>query len=113
MQDAMAAADLVVSRAGAATLAELTALGIPSILVPYPHASENHQEYNARALEKAGAAALLPDRDLNGPSLLKKVNQMMMDQEKRAAMAAASKKLGRPDALQDIVEAVAVLLASR
>ena len=113
MQDALAAADLVVSRAGAATLAELTALGKPSILAPYPYAAENHQEYNARALEKAGAAVVVLDRDLNGGVLIKNVIQIMKDQDKLAGMAAASKKLGRPNAVQDIVGAVAELLAGR
>ena len=113
MQDALAAADLVVSRAGAATLAELTALGKPSILVPYPYAAENHQEYNARALEKAGAAVVVLDRDLSGGALIKNVIQIMKDQDKLAAMAAASKKLGRPNAVQDIAGAVSELLAGR
>jgi UDP-N-acetylglucosamine--N-acetylmuramyl-(pentapeptide) pyrophosphoryl-undecaprenol N-acetylglucosamine transferase len=113
MQDALAAADLVVSRAGAATLAELTALGKPSILVPYPYAAENHQEYNARALEKAGAAVVVLDRDLNGGALIKNVIQIMKDQDKLAGMAAASEKLGRPNAVQDIVGAVSELLAGR
>ena len=67
--DAFAAADLVLARAGASTLAELIALGLPSILVPYPHAAEDHQSENARALEAAGAAVAIPDERLDAGSL--------------------------------------------
>ena len=62
MENALAAADLIICRAGAATLAEITAKGIPSVLIPYPYASENHQEYNARALKTQGAACLILDK---------------------------------------------------
>ncbi|MCL6639380.1 MAG: undecaprenyldiphospho-muramoylpentapeptide beta-N-acetylglucosaminyltransferase [Firmicutes bacterium] len=106
MQDALAAASLVVSRAGAATLAELTALGLPSILVPYPYAAENHQEHNARALEKAGAAVVLPDRGLSGGKLAETVAGLIENENKLAAMADASRKMGRPDALREILDAV-------
>lgn len=110
MQDALAAADLVVSRAGAATLAELTALGIPSILVPYPFASENHQEYNARALEREGAALVVLDRDLSGDLLCAKVMSLLKEQSRLSAMAAASKKMGKSRALDDIIDCVGELL---
>lgn len=69
MADAYALADLVIARAGASTLGELAALGLPSILVPYPFASEDHQAMNARAFEAAGAASVIADRDLNPDSL--------------------------------------------
>lgn len=113
MQDALASADLVVSRAGAATLAEITALGIPSILIPYPYASENHQEFNARALEKEGAAIMVLDRDLSGDLLCRLVSELLDDPCRLEAMASASKKLGKKNALQDIIECVDNLALSK
>lgn len=110
MQDALAAADLVISRAGAATLAELTALGIPSILVPYPYASENHQEFNARALEREGAALVVLDRQFKGELLCRKVAELLDHRDRLAAMAAASKKMGRNRALEDIIDCVDELI---
>ncbi|OPZ75371.1 MAG: UDP-N-acetylglucosamine--N-acetylmuramyl-(pentapeptide) pyrophosphoryl-undecaprenol N-acetylglucosamine transferase [Firmicutes bacterium ADurb.Bin456] len=110
MQDALAAADLVISRAGAATLAELTALGIPSILIPYPYASENHQEFNARALEKEGAAQVVLDRDLNGELLCHKVETLLKKPDLLSQMAEASKRMGKQRALQDIIDCVDKLI---
>jgi UDP-N-acetylglucosamine--N-acetylmuramyl-(pentapeptide) pyrophosphoryl-undecaprenol N-acetylglucosamine transferase len=105
MRDALAA-DLVISRAGAATLAELTALGIPSILIPYPYASENHQEFNARALEKEGAAMVVLDSQLSGVLLCTRINELLGDRARLSAMSAASKSIGRRMALADIIECV-------
>ncbi|HOV79784.1 MAG TPA: undecaprenyldiphospho-muramoylpentapeptide beta-N-acetylglucosaminyltransferase [Bacillota bacterium] len=113
MQDALAAADLVVSRAGAATLAEITALGVPAVLVPYPYASENHQEFNARALEKEGAAVVVPDRDLNGELLCRLISKLLDDPARLGAMASASKKLGKKNALQDIIDCVDELIRNK
>lgn len=110
MQDALAAAGLVISRAGAATCAEITALGIPSILVPYPFAAENHQEHNARALEKEGAALMLPDRKLNGSLLCNKITGLLEAREKLELMAKASKKIGKTRALEDIIDCVDELI---
>ena len=110
MHDILAAADLVISRAGATTLAELTALGLPSILVPYPYAAENHQEYNARALEREGAAVVILDRELNGQLLYDCITGLIDDAGRMAAMRTASKKLGKTSALQDIVACVDALI---
>lgn len=110
MQDALAAADLVVSRAGAATLAELTVLGIPSILIPYPYASENHQEFNARALSDRGAAVLIKDSELTGPVLVEQLKKLTKDTEKLKNMSLASQKLGRTEALNDIIGCVKKIL---
>jgi len=110
MRDALAAADLVISRSGAATLAELTALGIPSILVPYPYASENHQEYNARALEKEGAAQVVLDSQLDGDLLGNMIVELLVARDILSAMALASKKMGRKRALEDIIDCVDELL---
>ncbi|NPV91486.1 MAG: undecaprenyldiphospho-muramoylpentapeptide beta-N-acetylglucosaminyltransferase [Firmicutes bacterium] len=112
MENALAAADLIVCRAGASTLAEITVRGIPSILVPYPFASENHQEYNARALERAGAAEVLLDRDLNGEVLLKAVESILLDQARREKMAAAALAAGHPEALPLILGEVEALLGT-
>lgn len=110
MQDALAAAGLVISRAGAATLAELTVLGLPSILVPYPFAAENHQEYNARALEREGAAQVILDRELDGELLCRRIAELLEDRERLAAMASASGKMGRAKALEDILDCVDEIL---
>ncbi len=110
MQDVLAAADLVLSRAGAATLAELTAVGIPAILVPYPYASENHQEFNARALEKEGAAMVVPDQKLNGKLLCRELEALLSGRDRLSEMAAASKKMGKRNALADIIDCVAELV---
>ncbi|MBO8136625.1 MAG: undecaprenyldiphospho-muramoylpentapeptide beta-N-acetylglucosaminyltransferase [Desulfotomaculum sp.] len=106
MQDALAVADLVVCRAGAATLAELTALGLPSILIPYPYAAENHQEYNARALSDRGAAIMIKDSELTGDLLLKKINYLLSSSKKLKEMAQESMRLGRPQALDDILDLI-------
>ncbi|MDD4170041.1 MAG: undecaprenyldiphospho-muramoylpentapeptide beta-N-acetylglucosaminyltransferase [Desulfotomaculaceae bacterium] len=113
MQDALAAADLVISRAGAATLAELTILGIPSILIPYPYASENHQEFNARALEKEKASLVVLDRDLSGEVLGNMVTELIGDRDRLLSMGAASKRMGKKHALEDIMDCVDELIKDK
>ncbi|GAB6181889.1 undecaprenyldiphospho-muramoylpentapeptide beta-N-acetylglucosaminyltransferase [Desulfotomaculum defluvii] len=110
MHEALAAADLIVSRSGAATLAEITILGLPSILIPYPFASENHQEHNARALVDRGAAVLIKDSELDGLRLVRTIEDIIQDKEKLKNMAQASRKLGRPEALNDIIKCVEKIL---
>jgi len=93
----LARADLVVARAGAATVAELCAAGVASILVPYPHAADDHQLANARELERAGACALVQDRELSerlGPVL----TALLADPAARAGLAQGAAARGRPDA---------------
>ncbi|MBI3751313.1 MAG: UDP-N-acetylglucosamine--N-acetylmuramyl-(pentapeptide) pyrophosphoryl-undecaprenol N-acetylglucosamine transferase [Chloroflexi bacterium] len=104
MTEALAAADLVVGRAGASTLAEVTALGLPMIVVPYPHAG-GHQRANAAALAAAGAAELIEDERFDGPALLAGV-RILDDPARVESMGAASREHGRPGA----AEAVADLL---
>ncbi|HZK17713.1 MAG TPA: undecaprenyldiphospho-muramoylpentapeptide beta-N-acetylglucosaminyltransferase [Clostridia bacterium] len=106
MPEVMARADLVICRAGAATIAELTVLGVPSILIPYPYAAENHQEYNARALVEKGAAELILDRDLNGDTLLERVELLLGNENRLREMALNSGAQGRPEALQDIIKLI-------
>jgi len=102
MGKAYATAHLVVCRAGATTLAELTALGKPSILIPFPHAVGNHQLHNARALEEAGAAAVITESEFQEGLLGGKILELLFDDEKREAMAMAAGELGRPRAAQEI-----------
>lgn len=98
MPEVLAACDLVVSRAGAISLAEITAKGLPSILIPLPTAAENHQEYNARALERAEAAEVILEKDLTGQRLCKTIEDLLDDDKKRLKMAENSRALGRPEA---------------
>ena len=102
MPQAMAMADLAIFRAGATGLAELTARGIPAILVPYPYAAENHQEHNARACEEAGAARMILDRELTSARLSSVLTEIFSEPGKLAKMAAASKAMGRPEAADTI-----------
>ncbi|MEJ6950935.1 undecaprenyldiphospho-muramoylpentapeptide beta-N-acetylglucosaminyltransferase [Natronospora cellulosivora (SeqCode)] len=110
MEYAYAVADLIVSRAGATGLAEITAKGIPAILVPYPHAAENHQEHNARTLEKNKAAKVLLDSDLNGETLFREIDNLINDDTKLNIMSENSKKLGKINARDMIVEAIEKLM---
>ncbi|MEW8971579.1 undecaprenyldiphospho-muramoylpentapeptide beta-N-acetylglucosaminyltransferase [Mesobacillus jeotgali] len=100
MPEVLSGVDLTVARAGATTLAELTSLGIPSILIPSPYVTDNHQEKNARALSENGAAKLLLEKDLTGPKLVESIDQILGREEKLAEMKKAAKKLGIPDAAQ-------------
>lgn len=98
-------ATVLISRAGATTVAEITACGKPSILIPFPHAAGGHQELNARALEAAGAALVIRQEDLSGPFLAQLILDLLMDPERLERMSKASRQLGRPDAAEKIVEA--------
>ena len=104
MPQALAVADLAIFRAGAIGLAELTARGIPAILIPYPYAAENHQEFNARVMERQGAAVVIPDVELNGARIFAVINELVNSPQKLAAMGAASKKMGCPTAAERIAK---------
>ena len=104
MGEAYAVADMVISRAGATTLAELTALGKPAILVPYPYAAGNHQELNARKLEEMGAARMILDRELKGEALAAEIRELYADEKLREEMQRNSKAVGRPDACAKVVD---------
>jgi UDP-N-acetylglucosamine--N-acetylmuramyl-(pentapeptide) pyrophosphoryl-undecaprenol N-acetylglucosamine transferase len=97
-------ADLVVSRAGATTLAELAAAGRPAVLVPFAAATDDHQRKNAEVLVKAGAAAMIVEADLSGPALAKVVADRLADAAGLARMSAAMRSLARPDAAARIVD---------
>lgn len=113
MPEALAAADLVICRAGAATIAELTVRGLPAILIPYPYAAANHQEYNARALAERGAAVMISDRELRGEMLAGLLAELLEDPLRLKAMSEKSLHLGRPGALDDILDSLAGLISRR
>lgn len=109
MELAYGAADLVIARAGAATLTEIAAIGLPSILVPYPYATGNHQWHNARVFERAGAARLIEESQLDtglhaarGERLAETVANLLVDDDERADMAAAARSLAVTDAAERI-----------
>ena len=104
MGAAYAAADLVVARAGATTCAELTAVGLPAILVPYPYAADDHQRRNAEVLVRAGAAEMILDAALDGERLATALRALLADAGRRATMAVRARALGRPDAAERVAE---------
>jgi UDP-N-acetylglucosamine--N-acetylmuramyl-(pentapeptide) pyrophosphoryl-undecaprenol N-acetylglucosamine transferase len=104
MDEAYAQADLVLCRAGATTVAELTALGKAAILVPYPYAIYDHQRWNAQALQDRGAADMILDGELDGVLLARRIRSYFSDPARIDNMAKAARALGRPDAATRIVE---------
>lgn len=102
MPTVMAAADLVICRAGASTLGELTALGKPAILVPSPYVAANHQYKNARVLADRGGAVLLEEKDCSGALLYETAIELLADGTRRASMSLALKELATPHAAEDI-----------
>jgi len=113
MADAYAVADLIISRAGATTLAELTACGKAAILVPYPYAAANHQEINARKLWDIGAAQMILERDLNGKTLSDLVKHLLEQPDAIGEMERISKTLGSSDAAKKVVELMMGLLKKK
>jgi len=101
--EALACSDLFIGRAGATTLAEIMVAGKPGVLIPYPFAAENHQEYNARALEKDGAGRVILDAELTGDTLWQMIQGLLAKPEELEKMANAALKLGQPNALEKIV----------
>ncbi len=101
--DALAAADLAVARAGGSVF-ELAAAGLPSILVPYPHATGDHQAANARFMADAGAAVVIPDAELDAPRLSREVGELLAAPQRMAEMANAAGAVARPDAAERVAE---------
>jgi UDP-N-acetylglucosamine--N-acetylmuramyl-(pentapeptide) pyrophosphoryl-undecaprenol N-acetylglucosamine transferase len=101
--DALAAADLVVARSGGSVF-EIAAHGLPAVLVPYPHASADHQSENARWMSSAGAAVVIPDAELTAARLGGEVAELLADRERLRAMGAAAGALARPDAARDVAQ---------
>ena len=104
MQEVYAEADLVICRAGAITTAELTLLGKPAILIPYPYAADDHQRANAEALVQAGAAVMLLDHTLSPELLEQTIVRLVQHRDTLPAMARAAAALGRPDATAAVVQ---------
>jgi UDP-N-acetylglucosamine--N-acetylmuramyl-(pentapeptide) pyrophosphoryl-undecaprenol N-acetylglucosamine transferase len=113
MAEAYALADLAVARGGMMTGAELCAWGIPSVIIPLPTAAADHQTGNAIALEMAGAAIHLPQRDLSTLTLGRVLEELMTDEAKRKTMASRAKARGRPHAVDAIVSHLLTLLGGR
>jgi len=106
MGDLLAASDLVVCRAGATTLAELSVLGKASVLVPYPYATDDHQTLNAGPFVRAGASVVVADCDLDASGFGEALLALLVDRAARLAMESAALSLGRPDAARALVEAM-------
>jgi UDP-N-acetylglucosamine--N-acetylmuramyl-(pentapeptide) pyrophosphoryl-undecaprenol N-acetylglucosamine transferase len=104
MPDAYRWADVVICRAGATTVAELTAMGKPAIFIPFPFAADNHQERNARYVEKSGGGEVLLERDLDGKTLASKLEAYAADPEALKAMSLRAGALGRPEAAWLVIE---------
>ena len=102
----MAAADLVICRAGASSLSEIQAMGKPSILVPYPYAAENHQYYNAMELVKNNAAILIEEKDFTGERLIKEIDSLLADRSRLEELGANAKKMAIYDATERIVSCI-------
>jgi UDP-N-acetylglucosamine--N-acetylmuramyl-(pentapeptide) pyrophosphoryl-undecaprenol N-acetylglucosamine transferase len=105
------AADLVVCRAGATTIAELTAAGRPSLLVPLPTAADDHQRRNAEVLASAGAAEIVEQKNLTGAALAQRIASLVGDRSRLEAMSAAARRLARPDAARVIADKALELVA--
>jgi UDP-N-acetylglucosamine--N-acetylmuramyl-(pentapeptide) pyrophosphoryl-undecaprenol N-acetylglucosamine transferase len=106
-------ADLAVSRAGASTISELAALGVPAVLVPYPHAAHGHQEANARAMEDKGAARVILDSELTGDRLAELIRQLLRSKGVLRGMSVNSRQYAREDAREKIAKAVEDLALKR
>ncbi len=113
MSSAYASADLVLCRAGATTLAELTVCKKPSILIPFPAAADNHQVRNALSLVDAGAAVMIEERDLTGEVLARAIRSILGDPERRERMARAAGRLGSPQAAMEIADVCTELVRRR
>ncbi len=111
MGDAYAAADLVVCRAGSSTLSELTAAGLPALLIPSPNVTENHQEANARGLEAAGAALVMTEAELDVPAALDRISALLADPEALAAMGTAARSQSRPGVAEEVARRLEALIA--
>ena len=95
-------ADLAITRAGAGIISELCIKGLPAILIPFPHAADDHQTFNAKALEEQGAAVMIKESDLTGPTLKETINALIKDKEKLDRMALILRRLAMPDADEKI-----------
>ena len=110
MAEVMASSDLLVGRAGATSIAELTALGLPAILIPSPYVTNDHQTKNAMSLVKNNAAKMIKDDELDGRSLKQAIEEIMTNDQLQKQMSLASKQQGIPDASERMYELVKSLI---
>jgi UDP-N-acetylglucosamine--N-acetylmuramyl-(pentapeptide) pyrophosphoryl-undecaprenol N-acetylglucosamine transferase len=106
MPAALGEADLVIARSGASAVSEICAIGRPSVLVPYPFAAGDHQKYNARALERAGAAIVVESKQATPERLASLIERLIAGPATLSEMAEAARRLGRPDAARTLAEDV-------
>jgi len=104
IEEALQVANLAICRAGAGTLSELALLGLPAVLIPYPYAADNHQEYNARALLNKKAVEMVIDEFLDGDTLYKKVESLRQNPGRLREMAVNMRTQAKPQALDDILD---------
>ncbi|MDO4539516.1 MAG: undecaprenyldiphospho-muramoylpentapeptide beta-N-acetylglucosaminyltransferase [Syntrophomonadaceae bacterium] len=109
MEDVLAVADLAICRAGASTVSELQVSGLPAIMIPYPHAAENHQFQNAMALVRQQAAVVVRDEELNAHVLYEQIKRLIKQPEQLRLMSENMKQMARPDALDSIIELLLTL----
>lgn len=110
MPEVMAAADLVVCRSGALTVTEIAIMGVPSIMIPFPYAAENHQYYNAKTLEDVGAGIIIEEKDLTKELLEKSINEIINNDNKLTEMSKNAKKIGDNSALERIEKEIEKLI---
>jgi len=113
MEHALVAADIIIGRAGASFLAEVMALGKPSVLIPYPYAAGNHQVANAQSMTKSGAAKMIFNHQLNKDTLFSAINTLLEDDSSRLRMADKAALLGRGEALETIVRKACQLVEEK
>lgn len=106
MPEALNIADIVISSSGAITLSEISAIGVPSILIPKAYTAENHQEYNARDFERQGASIVILEKELDGKILIQTIDKLLKDKGKLKKMSINSKKMGKLDASSQIIELI-------
>ena len=113
MDEVLAAADLIIARAGAITISEINALGKPSILIPSPNVTNNHQEYNARALEKEGAAIVFTEKELQENVLCRTINELIVDEKALKKMSQSSMRMGIKNGTEKIYNLIIELLKEK
>lgn len=113
MPEVLAGVDLVVARSGATTLAELTALGVPSILIPSPYVTNNHQEKNADSLVDKGAATKILEKELTGSKLISMIDEILLSKDELQKMKEAAKSLGVPDASERVHRLMEEIVAKK
>jgi UDP-N-acetylglucosamine--N-acetylmuramyl-(pentapeptide) pyrophosphoryl-undecaprenol N-acetylglucosamine transferase len=106
MEEAYSAADFAISRSGAASLTELSHFALPAILIPYPFAAEDHQTFNAKIFERAGAATLLKERETSGETLAKKLLWFLEDPQRLSDMSARSASLAPQQAAERVADTI-------